>query len=95
MNFIFSKTAISIGRDVTDKRVPKESTLVYRVLKALNSGLAVKEWVRYYPDRHGLTACKLGIKNVKTNEVYWHERYAVEMAHEEYNKKSVVSFCKA
>lgn len=89
MNFVFSKTEISIGRDATEKRVPTEANLVSRILKELNNGLTIKEWVRFYPDRHGLTSCKIGIKNVKTKEVYWHERYAIEDAHTAYNRGSV------
>ena len=94
MNFVFTNTQIRIGRDTADKHVPKESTLVYRMLQQLNANEGFRPWVRFYPDRHGLTSSKLGIKNKRTGVIYWHANYQIEAAHEAFNKVGEVIFNK-
>lgn len=90
MNFAFTDTHLRIGRDATDKRVPKESTVVFRILEALNSGETKRIWVRFFPYRHGLTCSKIGIRNTKTGEVYWHGNYAIEAAHKAFNDGELI-----
>jgi hypothetical protein len=85
MNFLWTHTGLSIGRDHADAKIRKGSTVIYRALKALNCGMVRGDWVRFYPHRHGLTDCRLGIRNRLTGEVYWHERYQIEDAAEAWN----------
>lgn len=96
MNYIFTDNGVSIGRDATDKRVPKETTIVHRLLLALNEGRrGVGPWVRFNPSLHGMTGCTLGVRNTRTGVVYWHGNYQVESAHEAFNKMGSVFFNKA
>ena len=78
-----------MGRDATDKKVYKESTVTGMLLNALNNTAGIGVWHRFYPDRHGLTACKQGVRNSRTGEIYWHERYQIESAHEAFNAGNV------
>lgn len=53
------------------------------------------EWRRFYPDRVGLTGCRQGVWNGRQGAgavAYWHERYAVEDAAEEFNRRGRVWF---
>ena len=86
MNVIFTHTGMSIGRDATDKPIRKESTVIFQALKMLNNGDFRRPWVRFYPDRHGLTASRIGVRNRKTGEIYWHGNYAIESASEAWNQ---------
>jgi hypothetical protein len=81
MNFVFGVNGLSIGRDITDKPVRKESAVIGRALRALGS-----DWTRYYPNRHGLTDCRIGLRNRRSGEVYWHGNYQVEDAVAAWNK---------
>jgi hypothetical protein len=85
MNYIFTENGLRIGRDSGDKAIRKESTVIFRVLKALNACETRGRWARFYPDRHGLTASKIGVQNRKRGIVYWHGNYAVEDAAEAWN----------
>jgi hypothetical protein len=80
MNFLFTANGLRVGRDRTDKRIRKESTVVFRILSEMNRGALRRVWVRCWPDRIGLTSCRVGIKNRKTGDIYWHGNYAVEDA---------------
>jgi hypothetical protein len=86
MNFVFTNSGLSVGRDNGDKPCRKESTVIFRILAELNRGDYRRLWVRCWPDRHGLTSCRIGIRNRKTNKIYWHGNYAVEDAAEAWNK---------
>lgn len=91
-----SSNGITLIREDGDKRIPKESTVAFHIRNLLNgSPYSGKEWVRIYPDRYGLTACKIGVANHKEGIIYWHERYAIELAHEEFNKHGRVFLLKA
>ncbi len=85
MNYIFTNNGLRIGRDKDDKPVRKESTVVFRVLQALNAGETKGRWSRFYPYRHGLTSCKIGVRNKTRGIIYWHGNYAVEDAAEALN----------
>ena len=80
MNFVFTHTGLSIGRDATDKPIRKESTVIHHALKGLGP-----DWMRFYPDRHGLTSCRIGLRHRRRNEVYWHGNYQIEDAAEAWN----------
>jgi hypothetical protein len=54
-----------------------------------------KGWTRFYPDHVGLTACRQGLQNHKLGLAYWHERYAIEDAAQEFNKRGRVWFMAA
>jgi hypothetical protein len=43
------------------------------------------DWVRCWPHKIGLTGCEQGVRNKKTNVIYWHDRYALEAAHKAFN----------
>ena len=85
MNFLFTDDGLRIGRDRDDKPVRKESTVVHRIITALNAGETRGRWTRFHPYRHGLTSCRIGLRNAKRGIVYWHERYQVEDAAKEFN----------
>ena len=95
MNLLFLNNGIRIGRDRDDPRIRKESTIVYYILKMLNSDTGQGRWVRFYPYRHGLTDSRLGVRNIRTGEIYWHANYQVEDAAEAFNEDGQVFFHKA
>ena len=80
MNILFTNSGLRIGRDATDRPIYKESTIIHRLREMLNAADGIGVWKRFYPDRHGLTACRTGILNSRTGEIYWHERYQIEDA---------------
>jgi hypothetical protein len=92
MNFIFTEYGVSIRRDASDKRIPKESTLVHRALAELNRGDFRRPWVRCWPDRHGLTSCRTGFRNRLSGVIYWHGDYQVEDAAQVFNERGGVFF---
>lgn len=83
----------SLYRDTTDKRIPKESTVVYHMKRLLNE--QGYNFVRMYPDRHGLTSCRLGLVDWKRGIGLWHERYAIESANGAFNQDGEVFFLRA
>ncbi len=87
MNFAFMAGGLRIGRDASDKPIRKETTVIFRALLALNGGMryGLGDWARYYPHRHGLTDSRIGVRNKRTGEVYWHERYQIEDAAQAFN----------
>ena len=80
MNIIFTTNGMSVGRDVADKPIYKESTVIHKLRQMLNQTDGIGTWKRFRPDRHGLTSSKIGIRNSKTGVIYWHERYQIECA---------------
>ena len=89
MNFVWTSNGLRIGKDSADRKVRKDSTVVFKALKCLNAGDYRRPWRRVYPDRIGLTSCRVGIRNMLTGDIYWHERYAIESASEAFNDGSL------
>jgi hypothetical protein len=82
-----TKGGCTLVREPDDKRISHESTVGYHMKKLLNS--QGHKFVRMYPNKHGLTACRLGLIEHKTGIVLWHERYAIENAATEFNRGEV------
>jgi len=78
-----TQSGCTLKREAGEPRVSHESTVVYRMKKALNA--QGHKFVRMNPSRHGLTACKLGLIDHKAKIILWHERYAIENAATEFN----------
>jgi hypothetical protein len=89
MNILFTFDGVRLGRDNGDKPIRKESTVTHHLRRILNERDGLGVWQRFYPNRHGLTACLQGIRNTRTGEVYWHERYQIEDAHKAFNAGQV------
>jgi hypothetical protein len=90
MKVTLSKSGCTLIREPGDKRIGKESTVVFHMRNLLNKrGLGFR---RIYPDRYGLNSCKLGLANKGNKTFLWHERYAIENAAEEFNKHGEVFF---
>lgn len=89
MNLVIGLNGVRIGRDSSDKAISKESTVTHNLRKLLNASGGPGCWVRFYPDRHGLTSCRQGVRNTKTGVIYWHERYQIEAAHKAFNAGEV------
>ena len=75
--------------DVSGGAFPVESAAVARHTKGEPRYWHRLEPVRFYPDKHGLTACRLGLIDRKANIILWHERYAIENAATEFNRGRV------
>lgn len=82
--------ACSLTKEASDKRIPKESTVVFHMRNMLNA--QGHHFVRINPSRYGLNSCKVGLADHKQGIYLWHERYAVEFAHEAFNKDGRVVF---
>lgn len=83
------KVTIGIGgatlhREQGDKRIGKESTVVFHMRNLLNA--QGYNFVRIRPENYGLTSCPSGLADHKRGIMLWHERYAIENAAEEFNK---------
>lgn len=86
MYHIIGKGGIEIGRDVPeDCMVNSEKQALSMVVRLLNFRKPSRPWRKFDPSKHGLTDSKIGVRNVKTGEVYWHERYQIESADEAFN----------
>lgn len=88
MKIKLTKSGCSLIREPGDKRIPKESTVVFHMRNLLNA--QGHHFVRINPSRYGLTSCKIGLADWKAKIILWHERYAIELAHEEFNKAGEV-----
>lgn len=75
---------IELIREKGDKALSHESNVTHHIRRLLNEENNGK-WVRCYPHKIGLTACEQGVRNKKTNVFYWHDRYALELAHKAFN----------
>ena len=92
-------------REPGDKRIAKESTVVRHMRRLLNErddrrtdDHKAGTWRRFYPDRVGLTGSRLGVWNGRQGDksvMYWHERYAIEDAAQEFNKASHIYYMAA
>ena len=94
-----SGNGITLIREPGDKRIAHESTVTHHMRRLLNerdgtTNYSSDGWRRFYPDKYGLTSCKQGVHNAKTHEAYWHERYAIENAAQEFNKTGKVWYMK-
>jgi len=85
-----SRNGITLIREPGDKAISHESTITHHIRRLLNEK-GYRKWVRFYPDRVGLTSCRQGVRTVDgENEVaYWHANYMIEEAHKAFNKGSV------
>jgi hypothetical protein len=89
MNIVFRGNGVEIFR-AGYKRIYTEAGVIGEALKILKKEAKPGErWSRFYPDRHGLTSCRIGMIEKKSGRVYWHERYALESACKEYNNGRV------
>jgi hypothetical protein len=79
-----------LTREDEDKRIGKESTVVFHMRNLLNA--QGYKFVRMYPNKRGLTSCRLGLWDKKAAIILWHERYAIEDAAETFNKSGTVWF---
>jgi len=79
---------IELIRENGDKSLSHESNVTYHIRRLLNEKNN-NQWVRCWPHKIGLTACEQGVRNKKTEVIYWHDRYALEAAHKAFNSGSV------
>jgi hypothetical protein len=100
MHITTGRGGITLHRDAGDKRISHESTVTHYMRQLLNArdGRQTDDrragtWHRFYPNKVGLTGCRQGVHNGKV--AYWHERYAIEDAAEEFNKSGKVFYMKA
>lgn len=77
----------TLTREAGDKRISHENTVGYKMKQLLNA--QGYNFVRMYPEKHGLTSCRLGLVDHKAKIALWHERYAIENAATEFNRGKV------
>ena len=82
-----TQAGCTLIREKGDKRISHESTVSYHMKLLLNA--QGYKFVRMRPDKHGLTACRLGLIDHKHSIALWHERYAIENAATEFNHGKV------
>lgn len=80
----------TLHREPGDKRIGKESTVVFHMRNLLNA--QAHKFTRYYPYRENMTASRLALRDRKAGVILWHERYAVENAADAFNKNGSVFF---
>ena len=90
MKIIESANGIELVREPGDKRIAKESTVVFHLRRILMQRDR-KAWRRINPSRIGLTGCRLGVaEGARWNgRLFWHERYQIEDAARAFNAGSV------
>ena len=96
---------VALHREPGDKRISHESTVTYHIRRLLNErdghhtdDRKAGTWRRFYPDKVGLTSCRQGVWNGRKGAggiMYWHERYAIENAAEQFNKTGRVFYMSA
>lgn len=77
-------------REPGDKRISHESTVGYHMKKLLNA--QGHKFVRINPSKYGLNSCSVGLADHKAGVYLWHERYAIELAHQAFNQDKCVTF---
>lgn len=87
MRIELANSYCTLYREPSDARISHESTAGYKMKRLLNA--QGYHFTRMYPDKHGLTACRVGLWDRKANIILWHERYAIENAATEFNRGSV------
>ena len=88
MHIETSVNGITLHRDAGDKALSHEHDVTHHLRRLLNERDG-GGWTRFWPDCHGLTSCRQGVRNIKTELWYWHERYQIEAAHKAFNEGSV------
>ena len=99
MKIEIDNSGVTLIREPGDKSIGKESTVTHHLRRLLNernnrrtNDHKAGTWHRFYPDKVGLTGCRQGIWNGRKGVgqvAYWHERYAVENAAQEFNRGRV------
>lgn len=89
----FDQGGLTVTREASDKRIPKESTFYYYVVQQLrNQGYDV---VRQVPSKDGhLTGAPFYIRERKGEWALFHNEYAIVSAHEEFNKRRSIRLTK-
>ncbi len=84
MKATITASGATLYRETGDKRLSKKSTVGFELKKLLNA----QGWnfVQYRGIKNEMTSCKLGLIDHKAGVILWHERYAVEMAHQAFNE---------
>lgn len=83
---------LSLICETGDKPIYKESTVTHHIRRLLNERDGANAWVRWWPNKIGLTDCKQGVKCNRgpcKGEAYWHERYQIESASKAFNNGKV------
>ena len=88
MRIVTNETGIVLFREHGDKALSHESSVTHHMRRLLNARDG-GGWVRFWPDREGMTDCRQGVCNRRKRVYYWHERYAVEAAHKAFNAGAV------
>lgn len=94
MKILEGNSGLTLVRESGDARISKESTVTHHMRRLLNERDG-GGWTRFYPNREGLTSCRQGVCHRKRGVYYWHERYAIEDAHEEFNKSKEIFYLRA
>jgi hypothetical protein len=83
------KSGLELIREEGDEALSHESAVTHHIRRLLNAEGGPGRWVRMYPHKCGLTDCRQGVRNTKTDVVYWHGNYQIEDAHKAYNAGAV------
>lgn len=88
MRVSLTANGCTLTREPGDKALSHESNTAFHMRRLLNDGAGM-DFKRFNPSRYGLTSCKVGIRSQRLGIVLWHDRYAIEEAHKEFNAGSV------
>lgn len=84
---------VTVFREKGDKALGHEHEVTHHLRRLLRAATG-RPFVRFWPDREGMTACRQGVCDRKGEVYYWHAMYAVEAAHKAFNAGEVY-FAKA
>lgn len=87
MRIELTPNSCTLHREPGDRALSHESTAGYHMRRLLNA--AGYHFTRMNPSRHGLTACTVGAWDRRAGIILWHERYAIEAAHQAFNRGRV------
>lgn len=88
MRIEVTECGVTLHREKGDKAFSHESEVTHHLRRLLRLSTG-RPFVRFYPDREGLTGCRQGVCDRRGGVCYWHARYAVEAAHRAFNGGSV------
>lgn len=91
MRIRMSEDGVERLREPGDKALSRETEATHHLRRLLNA-MGIRRWVRFWPDRCGMTACRQGVRTSDGNGnpvAFWHARYQVEAAHKAFNSGSV------
>jgi hypothetical protein len=72
-------------REQSDPPLKSEAAVTRYLITLLNER-DKGGWVRFYPYRHGLTACLQGVaRGADCNRIYWHSNYQIETTYDAFN----------